>query len=119
MHKKIIAALLALLLAKAGLAEELGAKAFERCAACHALSPGGEGTGPNLHGLFGRHAGSVDGFRYSGPMKRSAIVWDQASLSNFLRDPQSAIPGNRMPFSGVSDEGELSALVAYLAKVLK
>jgi cytochrome c len=100
-------------------AQDLGKKSFETCAACHSLKAGENGVGPSLHNLVGRKAGTAEGFRYSGPLKRSGIVWDEASLAKFLRNPQEAVPGNRMPFSGMTDEAALKALVQYLASATK
>jgi cytochrome c len=100
-------------------AEDLGEKSFAACAACHSVKAGENGTGPSLHKLIGRSAGTSEGFRYSGPMKRSGIVWDEATLAKFLRNPQEAVPGNRMPFSGMTDEAALKALVQYLGTVTK
>jgi cytochrome c len=100
-------------------AEDLGKKSFEVCIACHAVKAGENGTGPSLNKLIGRTAGTSEGFRYSGPTKRSGIVWDEKNLSAFLRNPQEAVPGNRMPFSGVPDEVALKALVQYLGTATK
>jgi len=36
-----------------------------QCGTCHALASGEERQGPDLHGVFGRHAGTVPGFTYS------------------------------------------------------
>jgi len=43
-----------------------GANLFKtRCAQCHNLeADAGNKIGPNLHGLFGRHTGQVEGFSY-------------------------------------------------------
>lgn len=109
-----LAATAAVLAAAGARADDLGKRSFETCAACHSLSAGEHGVGPSLHEVVGRKAGSAEGFRYSGPMKRSGIVWDEANLTRFLRNPQEAVPGNRMPFSGMSDETALKALVQYL-----
>jgi cytochrome c len=109
----------ALLGAHAQAAEDLGKKNFETCVACHSVKPGENGLGPSLHNLVGRTSGTAEGFRYSGPMKRSAIVWDEKTLTSFLRNPQEAVPGNRMPFSGVADEAGLKALVQYLKTATK
>jgi cytochrome c len=95
-------------------AEDLGKKSFELCVACHSVKAGENGVGPSLHNLIGRTAGTSEGFRYTGPMKRSGIVWDEPTLTTFLRNPQAAVPGNRMPFSGMADEAALKALVQYL-----
>jgi cytochrome c len=41
---------------------EAGAQAFRACAACHTLEPGVHRTGPSLAGVFGRKAGTAEGF---------------------------------------------------------
>lgn len=106
-------------LAPAQAADDLGKKSFELCVACHSLTAGENGLGPSLHQVFGRTAGAADGFRFSGPMKRSGIVWDRTTLTAYLRNPQESIPGTRMPFSGMTDEAALQALVAYLEQATK
>ena len=119
MHKLLTAGLLCLAATGSVHAEDLGKKAFEQCIACHSLKAGENGVGPTLHGLLGSTAGAVEGFRFSGPMKRSGIVWDEKNLADFLRNPQAVVPNTRMPFSGMSDEAALKALVAYLATATK
>jgi len=52
-------------------------------------------------------------------MKRSGIVWDEKNLAEFLRNPQALVPNTRMPFSGLTDEAALKALVGYLATATK
>lgn len=90
-----------------------GKAAFARCSACHSVD-GSNGVGPSLQGVLGRKAGSFAGFRYSRAMK-AATTWDAASLEAYIADPQKAIPGNAMPFSGVPDARERADVVAYLA----
>lgn len=116
MRKPFLALAVAALCSTTAHADDPGRQAFEVCAACHSLKAGENGNGPSLHNILGQTAGKVEGFRYSGPMKRSGIVWDAASLTAFLRNPQEAIPGNRMPFSGNEDEAALQALVRYVAE---
>jgi cytochrome c len=96
--------------------KEPGSVAFETCASCHSLKPGENGTGPSLHALWGRKAGSLEGFRFSGPLRRSQWSWDDDQLFDFLMDPQKKVPGNRMPFSGMSDEKLLKELIQFLKK---
>ena len=66
--------------------------------------------------MFGRKAGSVDGFDYSPAMEQSGIVWDDDTLAKFLRDPKDALPGNRMSFPGVKDDATLHDLVQQLKR---
>lgn len=93
-------------------AVERGARVYERCAACHALDA--DRTGPRHCGLLGRRAGSVPGFPYSPAMRRSRIVWTEASLDRFLQAPLQALPGTSMGYDGVKDQGERHDLIAYL-----
>jgi cytochrome c len=93
-----------------------GKTAFVTCAACHHVE-GTEALGPHLNGVVGRKAGSVPSFNYSPAMKRADIVWDAKTLDNFLANPQQAVPGNRMPFSGLSDATARMDIVAYLASL--
>jgi cytochrome c len=93
---------------------DVGKKAYAECTACHAVEKGSNGVGPTLFGVVGSRAAEVDGFRFSGPMKRSGIVWTAENLDKYLADPQTVIPGNRMPYSGMPDAGMRAALIRYL-----
>lgn len=64
-----------------------GANLFKtRCAQCHTLGEGeGNKIGPNLHGLFGRHTGSVEGFSYTDANKSKDIVWKEDTLVSSRR----------------------------------
>ena len=93
--------------------EDLGKASFEQCATCHTID-GGDGVGPTLQGIAGRKAATVDGFRYSRALRSAGITWDAASLDAFLAEPQKAVPGNVMPFSGMTDARQRAAVIAYL-----
>ena len=90
-----------------------GKQVFEACAACHG-DKGGD-LGPSLAGAVGRKAGAREDFRYSGPMSRSGLVWDEATLKAFIREPQEVVRGTRMPFGGMDSAADIDDLVAYLA----
>src|SRR4051794_22265755 len=93
-----------------------GQRAFnQQCKACHTVEKDGASTaGPNLHGVFGRKAGTAAGFEFSDEMKKSGIVWDDATLTDYNRDPKGKVPGTKMVFNGVKNAGQLADLVAYL-----
>lgn len=91
-----------------------GQKAFQACAACHSPAQGTNGLGPSLFGVVGRKAGSAPGFNYSRAMKDSNRSWTAQNLDAFIADPQKAVPGNHMPFSGLPDTQLRADLVAYL-----
>jgi cytochrome c len=94
---------------------EAGRRAFARCASCHQVGPNAHSAfGPQLNGVLGRRAGSLPDYRYSDAMKRSGIVWDEQTLSAFLKSPGDLVPGTRMRFFGIGDEQRIADLIAYL-----
>ncbi len=92
-----------------------GQAQFNKCKICHTLDAGGKnGVGPNLHGILGRKAGSLDGFNYSDAMKESGIVWNDAVLEKYIKNPREVLPGGKMAFPGIKDDDQIADLVAYL-----
>ena len=89
-----------------------GEKLYQECRGCHAYK--GTLVGPPHCGVFGRKAGSVEGFAYSEAMKRSGITWDEAHLDAYLKDPQSVIPGVAMSAPPVVNDQDRADLIAYL-----
>jgi len=72
-----------------------GEAAFRSCIACHVVRnldgevlAGRNGrTGPNLYGVAGRAAGSVDGFRYSPAMVaggEAGLVWSEETFASYV-----------------------------------
>ncbi len=93
---------------------EAGRKQYAKCAACHATKAGVHGAGPSLAGILGRTAGSQPGFIFSEALTKKDIVWGALTLSEFLENPGSYVPGNVMPFGGIRNENQRRALVCYL-----
>ena len=104
-------------LALAGGDPAAGRRVFAACANCHAVGPEARhGFGPHLNQLVGRKAGTLAGYSYSPAMKASGLVWNEATLAAFLRDPEAVVPGTRMRYWGVGmNERKAADLLAYLA----
>ena len=92
-----------------------GETKFALCRSCHTITPGGANmTGPNLHGVFGREAAAVEGYRYSDALKGAGLTWDGATLDQWLAKPATFLPGTKMSFAGVKDAKDRADLIAYL-----
>jgi cytochrome c len=96
---------------------DAGKSVFNKCRACHSTDAGKNMVGPSLHGVYGRKAGSVEGFNYSDAMKASGKTWDDAALDAYIADPKGAVPGNKMVFVGIKDETDRKNLIAFLKTV--
>jgi glucose/arabinose dehydrogenase/cytochrome c2 len=89
------------------------------CVICHAVSLGPDHSvinkqGPSLVGVVGRKAGSSPHFNYTRAMRDSGFTWDAATLSRFLANPMTVLPGTTMPMP-VPGEGNRADVIAYLA----
>jgi len=97
-----------------------GQKVFKRkCKTCHSLKEGKNKIGPSLYGLFGREAGTAEGYRYSKAMKNSGIVWDDRVLNVFIAKPKLTVPKTKMSFRGIRKEEDRKALIEYLRGATK
>ena len=92
-----------------------GEKVFAQCRACHQVGETAKNAvGPVLNGLFGRKAGTVEGYSYSPANKNSGITWDEAVFKEYIQNPRAKIPGTKMVYAGLKDEQRINDLVAYL-----
>jgi cytochrome c len=89
-----------------------GKELYVACASCHTEKP--DALGPSLKGVVGRKSGALEDFRYSNPMKRANLVWDEANLREYIANPQAKVKGNRMPFGGVANAQDIEDVIAYL-----
>lgn len=101
MRKVVIALLASALTGWVGAAPaqetDAGQRLFQqRCGACHQIATPRNGVGPNLQGVIGRKAGSIEGFNYSPALRESGVTWDAATLDTFLSNPAAMVRGTRM-----------------------
>ena len=95
-----------------------GARVFGQCMACHSVKPGEHLTGPSLAHVWNHKAGAVEGFmRYSEALKRAEVTWDDATLDQWLSNPDRFVPGTSMTFAGIKESKDRQDIVAYLRAV--
>jgi len=93
---------------------ERGGELWAKCRACHTVDKGARHiVGPNLHGLFGRRAGALPDYRYSEALKKSGIVWTDATLDQYLAATQDVVPGGKM-YGGLAIAQDRLDLIAWL-----
>jgi cytochrome c len=75
-----------------------GEAVFKQCQTCHmvvddagkTLAGKGAKIGPNLYGVFGRKAGSLEGFKYGKDMVAAGeggLIWDEAHFVEYVQGP--------------------------------
>ena len=94
-----------------------GEKQFARkCSVCHTLEKdGNRRAGATLFGVFGREAGTLDGYPYSEALLASRIIWDETTISRlFDEGPDIVTPGTKMPIQRMKDPQDRRDLVTFL-----
>ena len=97
---------------------DAGRTVFNQCRACHTIDAGGRnGVGPNLHGIVGRRAASIEGFRYSANMRtlgEGGLTWTAENLNRYLTNPKDLVPQGSMAFAGIRNDEQRANLIAFL-----
>tara|TARA_E500000318_G_scaffold107374_1_gene116558 strand:+ start:3015 stop:3398 length:384 start_codon:yes stop_codon:yes gene_type:complete len=94
-----------------------GEKVFRKCKACHVVDKEKNRVGPHLVGIIGRPAAHVEKFKYSKAMKAKAeegLVWDEASIAEFLKAPKKYLKGTKMAFVGLKKQDDIDNIIAYI-----
>ncbi|MCG6883492.1 MAG: c-type cytochrome [Silicimonas sp.] len=94
-----------------------GERQFRRkCSICHSLTDdGARRAGPHLGGLFGRDAGSVEGYSYSQTVSALDFEWSATTIDRlFDLGPDHFIPGSKMPMQRIVKPEDRADLIAFL-----
>jgi cytochrome c len=93
-----------------------GENVFKKCKICHQIGEGAKNqVGPQLNGIVGRKAASVEGFAmYSQALKGYNVTWNAKTLDEFLENPMGKVPGTMMVMP-VTDAKERADLIGFLA----
>ena len=99
-----------------------GEKVFKKCKACHSAKPGKNKVGPYLFGVFGRQAGTAEGYKRYRGLKGADYTWDEALLEEYLMNPKNFVKkrgakGTSMGFK-LKKAAQRADVIAYL-KTLK
>jgi cytochrome c len=96
-----------------------GEKQFARkCSVCHTLVENGKKrAGPTLYKIFGRKAGTLEGYKYSKALIESEIIWNEESINRlFDEGPDKVTPGTKMPIQRMKKIQDRQDLVMFLKK---
>ena len=111
------AALLAFVVAVPAATADDGQAAFNNhCRTCHSTKAGDNRLGPTLYKIFGAKAAAAPGYAiYSQGLRSSGITWDEATLENFIANPDAVIPNNNMkPYMGITDAAVRRKIIEFL-----
>ncbi len=88
---------------------------MRKCSSCHdEYKSTTHGKGPNLWNVFGRKAGTAQGFAYSDAMRQSGHTWNFATLNYYLTRTDRAVPGRIMNFRGIRQDKYRAKLLLFL-----
>ena len=97
-----------------------GEAVWQNCIKCHSVDPAIPSTlGPNLHGVFARAPGSLEGRDYSPAMTAFAettdmTYWTPEEVDKWLANPRTYLPQSAMFFDGLADETQRRDLIGWL-----
>ena len=87
---------------------------ISNCLQCHAFAC--NKLGPSLGGLFGRRAGSAEGYEkyYSDELKNYGVVWDENTLDVWFTDPGRIVTTVMATEGKIDDAEQRQEIIAFL-----
>jgi len=82
-----------------------------KCIGCHDLFQ--NMAGPYLRGVYGREAGTANGYNHSAELRDYGKVWEEENLNDWLTNPQKLVPNSKMYLS-LSNSTDRMNVIAYL-----
>jgi len=111
-----------------------GEKKFKKCKSCHMIVDDsgriivkGGRNGPNLYGILGRTAGSIDGFKYGKSLVKlgtTGFTWSETEFVAYLANPKKYLveklddkkARSKMSYK-LKDEADALEIWAYLVSL--
>jgi cytochrome c len=88
---------------------------LQRLPSLHEIADGAKNeVGPALNAVVGHKSGSYPGYNYSGANKNSGLIWDEATLQEYFKNPKAKVPGTKMPFPGLKGDDDIVNVIAFL-----
>lgn len=92
-----------------------GEALFQMCTGCHSFEEGEPSpAGPGLFGFAGRRVGSLEAYPYTQALANSTERWTVSHFDAFIASPYDVYPGTGMAFSGLKNELDRQALIAFI-----
>ena len=72
----------------------------------------------SLYKVFGRQAGTLEGYKYSEALIKSDLIWNESTINQlFDEGPDKVTPGTKMPIQRMKKYEDRRDLIKYLKKV--
>ena len=70
--------------------------------------------------VFGREAGTLEGYKYSNALIKSDIIWNEETINRlFDEGPDKVTPGKKMPIQRMKKIQDRNDLVMFLKEATK